>query len=68
MNTDQHEQDLFIALVKLLASSTRDCVITVQQFVQWIPDIVLTVQTMKDSGMTEDEIVQKIMSQVKETQ
>ena len=68
VNPNKYEQDLFIAFIRLIASSTQDCVTTIKQFVSLIPDFVMTVQTMKDSGMTEDEIVQKIMAKVRETQ
>ena len=39
-----------------------------EQLFTLIPDLADQVQTMKDSGMTEDEIVQKIMANVREAQ
>ena len=65
MNPTNYERDFIISSVRMLASSTIDCVDFLRQFVSWLPDLVLAVKDMKDSGMTEDEIVQKITSTMK---
>ena len=62
------EQSIVETIIRMCFTCTRDLVRFMGQLFTLIPDLADQVQTMKDSGMTEDEIVQKIMSKVGETQ
>lgn len=62
------EQSIVETIIRMCFTCTRDLVYFMEQLFTLIPTLADQVQTMKDSGMTEDEIVQKIMSNVKKTQ
>ncbi len=64
MNTQ--EQSIVETIIRMCFTCTKDLVYFMEQMFTLIPDLADQVQTMKASGMTEDEIVQKIMSNVKE--
>ena len=62
------EQSIVETIIRMCFICTKDLVHFMEQLFTLIPDLADQVQTMKDSGMTEDEIVQKIMVKVRGTQ
>jgi len=63
-----HERLIVETIIRSIFTSTKDLCRFMEQLFPLIPDLAYQVQDMKDSGMTEDEIVQKIMAKVRETQ
>jgi hypothetical protein len=61
-----HERLIVETIIRSIFTCTTDLCRFMEQLFTLIPDLADQVQTMKDSGMTEDEIVQKIMAGVKE--
>ena len=62
------EKQFLEGYVRCILDITRDALVFIENVMHITPEIVECIQTLKASGMTEDEIVQKIMSQVKEAQ
>ncbi len=62
------EQSIVETIIRMCFTCTKDLVHFMEQLFTLIPDLADQVQTMKDGGMTEDEIVRKIMSKVREAQ
>lgn len=63
-----HERLIVETIIRSIFTSTKNLCRFMEQLFSLIPDLAYQVQNMKDSGMTEDEIVQKIMAGVKEKQ
>ncbi len=62
------EKQFLEGYVRCILDITRDALVFIENVMHITPEIIECIQSLKASGMTEDEIVQKIMAKVMETQ